>query len=275
MAQKLAIPEIPLWWQSILELKPPVVGIRQGDSLGSGALIQMDQCPLALLTNKHVVPLQGPIELILDGRRLHGLVLAPAAEVFPAEVDAEWLVLTAEPTPTPPKGPAMAAALAPLEALRQRAFRSNQLAAMPPLYAGAPIPVRSFGYRVVELETIDFKQPPGPTKAKVSERLGNSVGVMSPALREGYDLVMDAAVEQGMSGGPILSLAGQLIGINGVHARPAWGAPATLRNGSEANPRLADLLERSSLGLSVNQLLPAIRRWQQTCNAPPAAPLTP
>ncbi|MBM5801871.1 MAG: hypothetical protein FJ077_13805 [Cyanobacteria bacterium K_DeepCast_35m_m2_023] len=117
------------------------MGLRQGDSLGSGVLIQIDQCPLAVLTNKHVLPYKNAIELMVDGQRLNDLPLSPVKDVFPAGVDAEWVVVGA--------AVAKPAVQDMHERLRQRAFRSNQLAAMPPLYAGAPSPVRAFGYRYV------------------------------------------------------------------------------------------------------------------------------
>lgn len=256
-AQQSAVPVLPAWLQKAFQARPPVVGIRQADSLGSGVLLKAPGCPLAVLTNKHVLPLQAPIELIVLGRRHTDLALARAAEVFAPELDAELLLLTAPASSSEP--------------LQGYATAVAELAAMPPLFAGAGTTVRSFGYRAEDMEKVDFSKPAGPVAVPLSERTGSSAGVMSPALAEGYDLVMDVNVEQGMSGGPILNVAGQVVGINGVHARPAWGAPSRLRNGTQANPRLAELLDRSSLGLSMNQLLPALRAWQQRCMATTAS----
>lgn len=250
-SQQLAVPNLPPWLRQALNAKPPVVGVRQADSFGSGVLLKAPGCPLAVLTNQHVLPSKAPIELIVLGRRRTDLGLTRAQGVFAADVDAALLVLA----------PGAA------DDLQGHATALSALAAMPPLFAGAASPVRSFGYRAVDLETVDFSSLEQAVSVPLSERSGTSAGVMSPPLKQGYDLVMDVNVEQGMSGGPILNAAAQVVGINGVHARPAWGAPATLSNGSEASPRLAELLDNSSLGLSMNQLLPALRAWQRGCKA--------
>ncbi len=42
-------------------------------------------------------------------------------------------------------------------------------------------------------------------------------------LKEGYSIGYTNPIEKGMSGGPILNLAGELVAINGIHSYPLWG----------------------------------------------------
>ncbi len=45
----------------------------------------------------------------------------------------------------------------------------------------------------------------------------------SKPLKDGYSIGYTNLIEKGMSGGPLLNMAGELIAINGIHAYPLWG----------------------------------------------------
>lgn len=52
-------------------------------------------------------------------------------------------------------------------------------------------------------------------------------------LEKGYQVGYTNVVKKGMSGGPLLNIYGQVVGINGMHAYPLWGNPYVYRDGSE------------------------------------------
>ncbi|USR90103.1 serine protease [Phormidium yuhuli AB48] len=89
-------------------------------------------------------------------------------------------------------------------------------------------------------------------------------------LEEGYQLGYTNAIEKGMSGGPVLNRAGELIAINGIHADPLWGNPYVYQDGTETEAELQSLIEGSSWAIPIEtvlQLLPTLASEHRVPNS--------
>ncbi|ARV61576.1 hypothetical protein BZZ01_25730 [Nostocales cyanobacterium HT-58-2] len=78
--------------------------------------------------------------------------------------------------------------------------------------------------------------------------------LLERSLRGGYRIGYTNEIEKGMSGGPVLSSEGKVIGINGIHAQPLWGDPYVYEDGSQPNDALRDRMRRSSWGVPIETL---------------------
>ncbi|MGC9502438.1 S1 family peptidase [Baaleninema sp.] len=118
------------------------------------------------------------------------------------------------------------------------------LVGTPTVAVGFPLQTESGDRGDAEALTDGFKF----TEGEVSLRLDR-------ALEEGYQLGYTNAVEKGMSGGPVLNLAGEVVAINGIHADPLWGDPYIYPDGTRPEDSVRAVLRRSSLAIPSDRIL--------------------
>jgi S1-C subfamily serine protease len=75
---------------------------------------------------------------------------------------------------------------------------------------------------------------------------GRIVHILPIAISGGYSIGSDRSIEKGMSGGALINRAGELVGINGVHAHPLWDKPEVLENGSTVSDMLQEQIKNAN-----------------------------
>ena len=57
-----------------------------------------------------------------------------------------------------------------------------------------------------------------------------------------------------MSGGALLNLQGEVVGVNGMHAFPLWEIPSVFESGEEADKTLHDKIVRLSWAVPMEKV---------------------
>lgn len=83
---------------------------------------------------------------------------------------------------------------------------------------------------------------------------GNVSLLLDKPLEGGYQMGYTNDINKGMSGGPVLNLQGELVGINGLHKNPLWEAPDLYTDGSQPCKPLQDMITRSSWAIPIETI---------------------
>ncbi|MFN6568615.1 serine protease [Dendronalium sp. ChiSLP03b] len=86
-------------------------------------------------------------------------------------------------------------------------------------------------------------------------RRGQVSLVLNKALEGGYRIGYTNDIVKGMSGGPLLNRAGQVVAINGRHAEPLWGEPYVYQDGTQPEPRLRKQMSQYSWGIPIEEFM--------------------
>lgn len=90
-------------------------------------------------------------------------------------------------------------------------------------------------------------------------RTGKISLVLNKALEGGYRIGYTNDIQKGMSGGPLLNPAGEVVAINGMHAEPLWGEPYVYQDGTEPEPRLRKQMSQYSWGIPIETFVQMVQ----------------
>lgn len=103
---------------------------------------------------------------------------------------------------------------------------------------------------LVTVAGFPFHQPP-PTENGFLFTVGQISGILEKVLQQGYKIGYTNSLAKGMSGGPVLNLAGEVVAIHGKGAHPVWGDPYVYQDGTRPKPKLKEMMVRSNWGIPV------------------------
>jgi serine protease Do len=84
--------------------------------------------------------------------------------------------------------------------------------------------------------------------------------ILNRSIDSGYRIGYTHQTFRGMSGGPVVDRAGILVGINGLLNDPVWNTNSEFADGSVACDPLQLLIDRSSLAISIDDIIKLIPR---------------
>ncbi|BAZ37835.1 peptidase S1 and S6 chymotrypsin/Hap [Calothrix sp. NIES-4101] len=196
------------------------VKILSGGFLGSGILVHQDGHVYTVLTNAHVLRSSKPPYRIQT----------PDGQVYAASFPVEKLHVNSLPED---------ADLALLEfRSSKRKYQVAFLGSSSNLNIGNEVFAAGF-----PVDTQGF------VDRGFSLKVGEISLVLDKALEGGYRIGYTNDIQKGMSGGPLLNRAGEVVAINGMHAEPLWGNPYVYQDGTEPDRDLRLEMERYSWGI--------------------------
>jgi serine protease Do len=202
------------------------VKVLDAEFLGSGIIIEHQHRRYTILTNQHVLRagskpyrIQAP-----DGKIYHAKVIS-SAKSQPYD-----LALLSFVTPD------------------DRDYDTANIGSSANLQVGEPIFAAGF-----PVENVRDLEPRSSLLSGFTLNRGRIAIVLDKSLEEGYQIGYTNDVKKGMSGGPLLNVRGEVVGVNGKHAYPLWEAPDFYEDGSQPCAPLQELITRSSLAIPIEK----------------------
>ncbi|MEC4893372.1 MAG: serine protease [Oscillatoria sp. PMC 1051.18] len=212
--------------EQLIEIAQKItVKVLSGRSWGSGILIQRQGQVYTIVTNRHVLTpadsysLQTPdgkiySAVVADNRRFTGYDLA----LLQFRSNANYPVAILGNASSIAVGDEVLATGFPIQ---------GDLPSRTPLFVG------NKGFMVMK---------------------GEVYLLLEQALKEGYQIGYTNDIRKGMSGGALLNIRGEVIGINGMHAYPLWGDPYVFFDGSQPSSQLREQMIPLSWGIPVERV---------------------
>ena len=197
--------------------------LAHGETIGSGVLLHRHQQVYTVITNAHVIQASSaPFQL----QTHDGQIYATALISPPAGQNRDLSILRFQ---------------------TQRTYAVAKLAIASPKIGDR---VWSSGFSLPNATAAEGKvasrQKPSQADWGLHTVNGRITQVLPIAIAGGYSLGFDRGIGKWMSGGPMINQAGELVGINGVHANPLWEVPEMLEDGSTVGEALQVQINNSS-----------------------------
>ncbi len=202
------------------------VKINSGDKKGSGIIIKKEGNLYTVLTNRHVISSDKPINLTTpDGK------VITATQIKGLNLDSLDVVL--------------------LQFNSANNYTIAQFANADNLGENTQIYAAGFPY-----ETNKFTFVSGTLIKSPNQAFKNGYQL-------GYDLNYEQEIAKGMSGGPILTEDGKVIGINGIHAGAVTILynPFVYQNGQKPTAAEMDRFTRYNWGIPVNNIAKILPKY--------------
>lgn len=199
------------------------VKVKAGRNGGSGILVQRQGQLYTVLTNRHVVRLAAPY-----------VIQTPDGRSYPASLSKKVNFRDTD--------------LAMLQFRAQKSYTIATLDRSDRLETRDPVISAGFPLEAAPTQTKGFLV----TVGKVSL-------LPNQAFVGGYQIGYTNLIQQGMSGGPVLNLHGEVVGINSLHAYPLWGDPYIFQDGSKPPDSQRSTIVQSSWAVPIETFLAAIK----------------
>jgi hypothetical protein len=217
------------------------VKILGSDFLGSGIILQHKGDRYTILTNQHV---------LRAGEQPYR-IQTPDGKIYPAKAISAT------------KSQPYDLVLLEFIDLNNTNYHTAHIGSSANLQVGEPIFAAGFPYENVRADASILKE--------FTLNRGRIAIVLDKSLEEGYQIGYTNDVKKGMSGGPLLNIQGEVVGVNGKHAYPLWEAPDFFEDGSQPCPPLQALITRSSLAIPIEKgiaLNPSLKSLQPDADEP-------
>ncbi|VXD23696.1 putative Tetratricopeptide repeat protein [Planktothrix serta PCC 8927] len=206
------------------------VKVISGESSGSGVIIKNQNQVYTVLTNQHVIEPNQPLQIQTNDGKIH-----PATLVNNIDFQGKDLTLIQ--------------------------FQANENYTVANLANLAAVKNKDSIYAAGYPYESEPNQPFVFTTGQV-------LYIPPKPFREGYQIGYNNDIQKGMSGGPILNVYGQVIGINGIHAEPLWGNPYIYEDGSKPTAAEQDLASRCSWGIPIETFAELAGNFAPTASLP-------
>ena len=197
------------------QAKSITVQVLSGNTSGSGILIHRNNNLYSVITNHHV--------LIFGEPTLNYRIKTPDGSIYPAKVISPPSLKNYD--------------LGLLQFSTEQTYTTIQINPAVALTRGKTVYAAGF----------PAESNPNDPQALLLTK-GKVEMFSQQSFSGGYQIGSSNLIKKGMSGGPLLSSQGELIGINGLHKYPLWGNPFTFEDGSTASSSNQKTNESVELG---------------------------